>query len=287
MADAVERLTAAVLAALAREDPTASSLRFLIRRYAATGRDDVRDALEPGLTRSLDVWPNAPREEYPGWLMLFGEAAAVSDDERLHEAARILAAPLQASFGHERRIAIAAPGVDACLRVDATVLPAGGVQRAIDELERLVASAYEPGEGLSAGATGKEAGRPRLADHVAAASALLTAFERTDRLPYSMLAEELMQFAVRTLGDAAAPGFVDGDSGDKPFTLNCEAASVLCRLAALHASDEYQRAAVVAPGVDYGRDAGRILQWLAPAAPDLGLAGAAFGLAAADWNPEL
>ena len=283
MADAVEHLTAAVLAALTREDPTAASLRFLIRRYAATGRDDIRDALEPGLAKSLDVWPVASREEYPGWLMLFGEAAAVADDERLHEAARILAAPLQASWGHERRIAIAAAGVDACLRVGITVLPADSVQRAIDELERLVASAYEPGEGLSAG---REAG-PRLADHVAAASALLTAFERTDRLPYSMLAEELMQFAARALGDAAAPGFVDRDSGEKPFTLNCEAASVLCRLAALHESDEYQRAAVVAAGADYGRDAGRILRWLAPAAPALGLAGAVYGLAAADWNPVL
>ena len=284
MADAVERLTATVLAALTREDPTAPSLRFLIRRYAATGRDDIRDALEPALAKSLDVWPGVPREEYPGWLMLFGEAAAVSEDERLHEAARILATPLQASFGHERRIAIAAAGVDACLRVDVAVLTADSVQRAIDELERLVGSAYEPGEGLGAGSRD---GRPRLADHVAAASALLTAFERTDRLPYSMLAEELMQFVARTLGDPPAPGFVEGDSGEKPFTLNCEAASVLCRLAALHASDEYQRAAVVAAGADYGRDAGRILQWLAPAAPDLGLAGAVYGLAAADWNRAL
>ena len=73
----------------------------------------------------------------------------------------------------------------------------------------------------------------------------------------------------------------------RPFALNCEAASVLCRLALLHGSDDYQRAAVVASEADYHRDAGRILQWLAPAAPELGLAGAVYGLAAGDWQSVL
>ena len=95
-----------------------------------------------------------------------------------------------------------------------------------------------------------------------------------------MLAEELMQFAARTLGDADAAGFLDGDTASKPFALNCEAASVLYRLAALHRSDEYREAAVVAPAADYGRDAERILRWLAPEVPEAGLAGAVYGLAA-------
>ena len=139
-------------------------------------------------------------------------------------------------------------------------------------------AAYEPGEGLSRAVAG---GRARLADHVSAASALLTAYECTGRLPYSMLAEELMQFVARTLGDAGAAGFADGETASKPFALNCDAASVLYRLDALHRSAEYREAAVVAPAADYGRDAERILRWLAPQMPETGLAGAVFGLAAA------
>jgi hypothetical protein len=102
-----------------------------------------------------------------------------------------------------------------------------------------------------------------------------------------MLAEELMQFAARTLRDAAAPGFFDGETGSKPFALNCDAASVLFRLAALHGSDEYLGAAVVAAGADYGRDAANILYELAPQAPRLGLEGAVFALAASDWHSPL
>jgi hypothetical protein len=102
-----------------------------------------------------------------------------------------------------------------------------------------------------------------------------------------MLAEELMQFAARMLWDAASPGFFDGETGSKPFALNCEAASVLFRLAALHGSDEYRGAAVVAAGVDYGRDAANILYELAPEAPRLSLEGAVFALAASDWHSPL
>ncbi len=102
-----------------------------------------------------------------------------------------------------------------------------------------------------------------------------------------MLAEELMQFARRTLWDAGVGGFFDGDSGEKPFALNCDAASVLSRLARLHGSDEYQRAAVVASDADYRRDAERILQWLAPVAAELGMAAAVYGLAATDWQSVL
>ena len=154
------------------------------------------------------------------------------------------------------------------------------MQEAIDELERVVAACLSARRRRLADVRPAGLPRGRLVDQTSAASALLTAFECTSRLPYSMLAEELMQFARRTLWDADGGGFFDGDSGAKPFALNCEAASVLCRLALLHGSDDYQRVAVVASDADYRRDAGRILQWLAPAAPELGLAGAVYGLAA-------
>jgi hypothetical protein len=284
---AVERVTAAVLQALACEAPTAPAVRFLLRRYAATGRDDIRDALEPALTRALALWPIAAVDDQPGWLLLFVEAGRVSDDARMHEAAARLASDLEVSWGRQRPSATAVAGVDACIRA-ASVLesgqPGGGLQAAIDELERLVGAAYQPGEGVALAAPG---GRVRLEDHVGTAAALLTAFEYTGRLPYSMLAEELIQFASRMLSDAASPGFFDEATGSKPLALNCEAASVLSRLAALHGSDEYRGLAVVAAGADYGRDAANILQWLAPEAPRLGQAGAVFGLAAADWHSAL
>jgi len=240
---AVERLTDAVLKALEREEPSSTSVRLLLRRYAATGRDDILHALEHALTQALDAWPQAPRDDFAGWLMLFAEAAAVSEDDRVHEAAGGLAAGLRESWGRERRIAMGAAGIDACLRAEAAGLAGAGLQAAIDELERLVGAAYEPGEGLSGAAAG---GRAQLADHVSAASALLTAYECTGRLPYSMLAEELMQFVARTLGDADEIGFVDGETASKPFAVNCEAVSVLYRLDALHRSAEYLEAAVVA-----------------------------------------
>jgi hypothetical protein len=290
IAGAIERVTDVVLRALARDEaPIAPAVRFLLRRYAATGRDEIRDALEPALARALDEWPQVARDQHPGWLLLFADAAAVSDDDRLRNAAGGLTASLREAWGRESRIAVAAAGVDACLRasdwVEAGDIPREIIQPAIDELERVVAGAYRPGEGVSQTASGGPRGR--LTDQSSAASALLTAFECTSRLPYSMLAEELMQFARRTLWDADAGGFFDGDSGAKPFALNCEAASVLCRLALLHGSDDYQRAAVVASDADYRRDAEQILRWLAPSAPELGLAGAVYGLAATDWQSVL
>lgn len=288
IAGAIERVTAGVLQALARDEaPTAAAVRFLLRRYGVTGRDEIRLALEPALARGLDAWPQVPPDEHPGWLLLFGEAAAVSDDERLPDAARDLMASLREGWGRESRIDIAAAGVDACLRARDRDMPREILQAAIDELERVVAGAYRPGEGVARTAGAGGGSRGRLADQMGVASALLAAFERTSRLPYSMLAEELVQFARRTLWDADVGGFFDGDQGAKPFALNCEAASVLCRLSLLHGSDDYQRAAVVASDADYGRDAARILQWLAPSASDLGLAGAVYGLAAGDWQSVL
>ena len=127
---AVERLTDAVLRALEREEPSSASVRLLLRRYAATGRDDILHALEHALTRALDAWPQAPRDDLAGWLMLFAEAAAVSEDDRVHEAAGGLAAVLRESWGRERRVAVGAAGVDACLRAEAAGLsgaePSGG-----------------------------------------------------------------------------------------------------------------------------------------------------------------
>ena len=82
-----------------------------------------------------------------------------------------------------------------------------------------------------------------------------------------MLAEELMQFARRTLWDERDGGFFEhaipaeeaGAERAKPFALNCEAARVLCRLDVLHHDAEYREGAVMADASDYAGDAARTL----------------------------
>jgi hypothetical protein len=278
---AVEQVTIAVLDALARDEaPTPAALRFLLRSYSATGRADVRDAIEPALARALELAPSAPFDEQPRWLLLFAEAAAMSSDDRLSSIVAQLVQHLRSTWGRDRPLDIAASGVDACLRATDFVSIDALIQSAIDELERLVGAAYQPGHGVS----------ETLAEQIAVASALITAFHVTGRLPYSMLAEELIQAARRTMWDEECGAFCSDEahvSGVKPFGLNCEAATVLSRLAALHRSAEYRNAAVIAPGADYDDDAARILESLAGEAPTHGLAGAVYGLAAAEQQSVL
>ena len=279
---AVEQVTIAVLDALARDQaPTSTALRFLLRSYSATGRDDVRDAIEPALAYALELAPSAPPDELPCWLLLFAEAAPMSGDDRLPSMAEGLAASVRVTWGSDRQpLDIAASGVDACLRASTLGAIDDVTRFAIDELERLVGATYQPGHGVSG----------KLADQVAMSSALITAYQASGRLPYSMLAEELLQAARRTLWDDTCGVFLDSRTdapARKPFALNCEAVSVLSRLAALHRSAEYREAAVIAPGADYDDDAARILESLAADAPAHGLAGAVYGLAAAEHQSVL
>jgi len=258
---AVENVSGVVLEALARGDaPTADALRLLLRGYAATGRDDFRDALEPGLAQGLEIAADIPSESAPPWLVLCAEAAEASDDERLRDAASSLASKSRLIWRTSCPVALAARSVDACLRANLEV------PDAVDELERLVSSGYEPGQGF--------AGTPD--DETAITATLLTAFLVTGRLPYAMLAEELVQHARRTF---AAAGL--------PFALGCDVSAVFARMAALHRDEGYLSAAVIAPGVDYAEDAGRILEQLAPDAPGHGLAGAVYGLAAGELQSAI
>lgn len=271
IADAVDEISRVVLAALASaEPPTAAALRLLLRGYRVTGRDDFRDALEPALALALEIAADSPSADRPGWLVLFAEAAHASEDERLVDVATDLTASVRAAWGGGASLEQTANSIDACLR--AITLLAGQtavsehLQPAIDELERIAAH-YEPGQGL-AGALGAQ---------MSVAGALLTAYHCTGRLPYSMLAEELVQHSRPALWNTPRP----------PFGVSCTAASVLCGLAALHQSDEYRAAAVIAPAADYADDAGRLLEGLAAGAPGRGLAGALYGLAAADLQSLL
>ena len=262
IAAAVEDVTTGVLDALRRgEAPTPDALRLLLRAYAATGRDDVREAIEPALAHALELAADSSSAAVARWLMLFVEAAEASDDARLREAASNLASKMPMNWQGAQPIAVSAESVDAYLR--ALPLLAGvSVQPPIDELERLIAVAYEPGTGM-AGAIEQE---------INVAAALLTAFAVTARLPYAMLAEELLGHA--------RPGLVS--SASVPFSTACAAAATLSRMGALHQLPEYRTAAVIAPDADYAGDAAGILERLAVDAHTHGLDAAAYGLAAGE-----
>jgi hypothetical protein len=274
---ALDWTTGVVVAAIARDeaiDPLA--LMFLLRIYAATGsdelRDDLRQVLEPALARGLERGGHAvAADERARWLMLVAEAFDLSEDGRLPDAASTLIAALRGDWGKTVDVDLAAASVEGCLVAAHLVDPHAIVPPAIDELERIVASAYHVGEGLTGG---------RVAEHVRLASTLLTAYEITARLPYSMLAEELLQFIRRTNWSGDCGRFVEGGNDDLPsFVVNCDAARVFVRLAALHRSTEYRAGAVLAAGAAYDEDAARILDGLDGRYQDFGIMSAAYGLA--------
>jgi len=174
--------------------------------------------------------------------------------------------------------------VDACLAGCHLVDPQSIVPDAVDELERIVAGAYRPGDGLAHSLDEPCGVRGRLVDHVWTSSALLAAYELTGRLPYPMLAEELMQFARQTLWDGEAGAFRDSrQDAQASFATNCHAARVLIRLSALHDRSDYRAAAVLASGADYSDDVTRILTAQLETYRQQGLTSAAYGLALAEW----
>ena len=99
-----------------------------------------------------------------------------------------------------------------------------------------------PGEGVAHWFDGHAAVRGLLTDQVHASRALLMLHDATSNPTWSMLAEELMRTAIRTLWDETSGCFLDrvpgtpdavGLLGDPvtPLAANCVAAQVLARLA--------------------------------------------------------
>jgi hypothetical protein len=272
---ALDAVAARILDAIAQGEPAPPDATvFLLRHYVTSERDDLREPLGTALAQALEA---ASRDTSPlaraAWLTLFVEAAAIADDERILQAARALVDGLRADWPIDAATAAgliaAAASVDACLRASSVCDPDEVVPPAIDELERFIGGAYRPGEGLKvAGARAFQASdRDALAMHVVASSALLTAFEVTGRLPYSMLAEELMQPDRRV-------------SVAEDLVWDCRTVRVLCRLAALHDDTGYRAAAVLAPDADYRQDAARVLRAHASAALEADVGHAAlYGIA--------
>ncbi len=299
---AIEWLTELALQAAASEAAiTPAGVTLLLRRYLATGRADVRDALGPALGYAIDACP--PSEAHAAlaeWLFVFVEACTFSEDERVTAAAESLIATLRSGWPSRGDLRSSMQSVDACLSA-AGRLPESDavVPAAIDELEHIVSVVYEPGEGLLRAIDRKSRAPGDLRDHVAAVSALLTAYTITGRLPYSMLAEELMQFSRRTWWDTADGGFKTSEAASNDddrqamadgrplnlglFIANCEAARVFCRLAALHQDSEYRTVAVIAHESNYAEDAKRTLEALAPSYREYGIDAVVYGLALGEW----
>src|ERR1700730_11376450 len=113
----LEWITGAVVAAVERgETVDAPALTFLLRRYLATDRADLRVALEPALAGALQSQAAAETTDLrAGWLVLFSEAATVSDDARIHAAAADLIGALRQEWGRVTEVDPGAASVDACL----------------------------------------------------------------------------------------------------------------------------------------------------------------------------
>jgi hypothetical protein len=274
---AIDDLVGQVLRSLARRDPVGpAALTLLLRRYAS-GADQVGDPLGLALASALDGASALEGTlERSAWLSLFAEAAAISADDRLPAAAVALVSQLRGEWPSQGAVGTALRSVDACLNA-ALALPAwldphALVPAAIDELERVVHVAYRPGAGLAHALGEPDGARGTLGEHVAGASALLAAYAITGRLPYSMLAEELIQFARHAHLDP-------GVSSLERFVVRAEAARVLCRLAKLHEDAGYRQVAVVAVSADYAADALAALADLAGSYAGYGADAAILGIA--------
>ena len=292
----LDDLTDGVLDAAADGGSDPIALTFLLRRYRATGRDDLTEMLGAALARAVETARGATTcDARSRWLEAFVIAATLSSDARMQTAIAELVAALRSEWRLTDSVADLVTSIDACLQATTVFESADLVRDAIDELERVVAHAYRPGRGIAATIDGADTADRRFADQMRGASALVTACVGTSRLPYGMLAEELIQFARRTFWDADAGAFTVQSGGPLPpdaasardaFAANCDAVRVLCRFARLLKEDDYRLGAVLAEtngGADYLDDASRILASQVAAARGTAAGAAAYALALDDW----
>jgi uncharacterized protein YyaL (SSP411 family) len=206
--------------------------------------------------------------ELAGWI---GNALADQTDGGFHNSLAAVSRVVDPSMYVDRN----ADMVAAFLRAAAVFQDPWLRDFALKSLETVIVPGYKPGGGVAhvAGVRGL------LGDQVRAASALIWAHVATEQLPYSMLALELTQFAVRTMWDEHAGCFRDRatleDGSEpgllaepiRPFALNCQAACVLDRIATMTGDETHHRRALAILGV------------LAPEYRRHGLFGAPYALA--------
>jgi uncharacterized protein YyaL (SSP411 family) len=125
---------------------------------------------------------------------------------------------------------------------------------ALRSLEQTALNAYQAGGGMAHVSAPEADVRGLLADQVSMADALLRAHGATGQLPYSMLAAELMEYALRTMWDEGRGGLRDRATGGPdehgllqksliPFVANCEAARMLSRLSTITGRASYRKKA--------------------------------------------
>ena len=226
------------------------------------------DAAEGGFFRYADGsdWtapsPEKTLEENAALLHVYVEAALQLRDVRWRERAAaivrwvktVMIDSAEGGFFN----AASSRGIDRTMYLDKNAMMAGAFIRAaalfddiwlrdfaLRSLDTVIAPAYTPGDGVAhvMGSGRAHAIRGLLTDQIHGAGALIWAHAATGQLPYSMLAAELMQFAIRTMWDEGAGAFRDRvDPADPiiPFELNCHAAAVLDRLGILTSDRAYQ-----------------------------------------------
>ena len=280
---ALDRVTDRLMRSLAAGETHAPAvLRFLQRRFAATARDDLRDVLGPAIGAALEEEEEDNDLER---LLTLSEAAGLSSDPALVDVVRREAVRCRGAWPARGAVAPAATAVECCLVAARALSEPAWTSDALDELERIVGLAYEPGDGIAQQLTTRVRIPGDLATHVAMSLALLEAFDATGRLPYPMLAEELMTHVERRpdAGPATRAESVERIEkvGGLTSIASLDAARVWSRLARLQQDPDY-RAVAVTRG-DRDRHAERRLRGFdAEAESDPRLV-AAYGLALEAW----
>jgi len=123
---------------------------------------------------------------------------------------------------------------------------------ALKSFERVLLACYRPGHGVAHYFDGEPRVRGLFADQMAMTSAALDAHDLTGNVVYEMMAQELAQYAIRTMWDAEAGGFFDcaADASEpavglmrrrlKPFAVNCDAVRTLRRLAGASGANDFR-----------------------------------------------
>jgi len=283
----IDRVTDRLMRSLADGETRAPAvLRFLLRRFAATARDDLRDVLGPAIGDAIEN--DDGQDQDPERLIALAEAVELSNDPMLGDAVRRDAVRCRGSWPSRGPVAPAAATVEFCLIAARALAEPAWTSDALDELERVIGIAYEPGDGMAQQLTTRVRIPGDLATHVATSLALLQAFDATGRLPYPMLAEELMAHVERR-SHVGPVGGVEGVKGDEHLervapvasVASLDAARVLARLASLQRDPDY-RAVAVTRG-DGDRSAERHLRAFDLAAARDPALMAAYGLALEAW----
>jgi hypothetical protein len=263
----IDRIAARVAHAVTSGEAVAPiALRLLLRRFIASG-EEYREPLALALGADADIRDTPDPER----LLLLADALQVSDDAWIRDALSRQATEMAAVWPSRGAVADAVRTVDSCLAAGAALGAEALIISAIDELERVVSIAYEPGDGVAQTLSTRTRSTGDLATHVATAAALLTAYDVANRPAYPMLAEELMRTA---LAEA---------TGGPPSLALLEGARVLARLVSLQRDADYRAVAITREDSDYQRVAEG---WLGGVDVDEALPlplAAVYALAVDDW----